>query len=521
MIFWKNFKLIGFNPMQIKNPEKVVRIAVITTLSFMVCWGLVSVVAEVRPFWVDEWRIMYNLKFKSATELWGPLDFMQQFPRVYMQIVKVISGAFNYNYFGLRITSYIIGSFTIVFCYRLMNKIFSPTHFNRFLFVMILISCSTFTLYYVQIKQYTMDMLLSVIAVWQLWELINLDVKNLRIRRYLLLCLSLLIVPFFSYIYPVAIAPVFIVALVQSIYILKDTNILDKTGILVIKWLPLCLCAISIGVFYIVDVSQLLQDQGMRRWWGPLLLDQGFNWGFFLYSIYNLFAEIGSGLVYWIIFGTLGTIAFFYGIYNSARNLYGNKNSPLGWLRLYSVLLLVFVFMLFLLKKLPVGEPRLNAFTIPAISILIIYFLDELKHKRAGNKISWGISFVLSLGLIGNIYTTFIAAITDPKYAKEMDIYRSTQKAILLAQTNKIPIFITPGVAYPYDSTVNLPFKNTVPGDWVLKSFPAYCPANRISVYPINDLKDLKKLENIIDHLPDNITEVLVGDGIAYHIIKR
>ncbi len=507
--------------LQIKNPEKVVKIATIATLSFMVCWGLISVVAEIRPFWVDEWRIMYNLKFRSATELWGPLDFMQQFPRVYMQIIKVITAAFHYSYFAFRISSYIIGSFTIVFCYRLMNKIFPPAHFNRFLFVMLLISCSTFTLYFVQIKQYTMDILLSVLAVWQFWELINLDAKKLRIGRYTTLCFSLLIVPFFSYIYPVAIAPVFMVMFIQSVYILKDPRINNKAGILVRQWFPLCLSAISIGVFYIIDVSQLLEDQGMRRWWGELLLDKGFNWGFFFYSIYNLFAEIGSGLLFWIIFGTLGTIAFFYGIYTSARNLYENKTNAFGWLRLYSVLLLVFVFIMFLLKKLPVGEPRLNAFTIPSISILIIYFLDQLKQKRLGNKISWGISTVLYLGLIGNIYTTFLNAITGPKYIKEMNVYRATEKAILLAQSKKIPILITPGVAYPYENTPNVPFNNTIPGDWVLKSFPAYNPANGIPVYSIDSLNNVNKLKETIGHLPPNITEIMIGDGISYNIIKR
>ena len=505
-------------PLHKQPPEKIVRIATVATLSFMVCWGLVSVLAEIRPFWVDEWRIIYNLKFKSAANLWGPLDFMQQFPRVYMQIIKAFTSAFNYSYICLRLPSYIIGSFSMVFCYRLMNKIFPAVHFNKFLFVMILVSCSTFTLYFVQIKQYTMDILLSIIAIWQLIELLNLQpAKKLSIARYLLLCLSFLIVPFFSYIYPVAIAPAFIVIFIHSIHVIKDP-INGKAKFLLRQWFPLFLCTVSICVFYLIDVSQLLADQGMRQWWGELLLEKGFSWGFFFYTIFNLFAEIGSGLIFWILFGALGSAAFLYSIYSCTRGLFENKTGTHGWLRLYSTLLLVLVFILFLTKKLPVGEPRLNAFTIPSISILIIYFLDQLKQKKIGSKISWGISTLLYVGLIGNIYTTFFAAITGPAYAKEMNIYKSTEKAILLAQSKKIPIFITPGVAYPYEKTRNLPFNNTVPGDWVLKSFPAYDPANSIPVYPINNLNNMKE---IIDQLPSNIKEVIAGDGISYSIIKR
>src|SRR5439155_1096623 len=80
----------------------------------------------------------------------------------------------------------------------------------------------------VQIKQYEMEILLSLVAIWQLLEL--LEIRESRppgIARYLLLCLSFLISPFFSYTYPIAVAPVFIVMFVQGIQILvnKEENL--------------------------------------------------------------------------------------------------------------------------------------------------------------------------------------------------------------------------------------------------------------------------------------------------------
>ena len=128
------------------------------------------------------------------------------------------------------------------------------------------------------------------------------------------------------------------------------------------------------------------------------------------------------------------------------------------------------------------------------------------------------LSVLLYAGLIGNIYTTFYASVTGPVYSKKMDIYRSTETAIVLAQAQKLPIFITPEVAYPYDKTLNYPFKNTIPGDWVLKTFPAYKVGDNIPVYAITDPGKLKEAINL---LPANITSALVGDGTSFHIIKR
>ena len=43
--------------------------------------GLVNTFFFTKPFWIDEWRIIYNLKTRSVPGLWDTLDFLQQFPR--------------------------------------------------------------------------------------------------------------------------------------------------------------------------------------------------------------------------------------------------------------------------------------------------------------------------------------------------------------------------------------------------------------------------------------------------------
>ena len=482
----------------------------------MVCWGLAQVVAEIRPFWVDEWRIIYNLKFKTAAQLWGPLDFMQQFPRAYITPIKWFTARFNYSYTALRLPSYLVGLSVIIFCYRLMNRLYNRNQFNRFLFVLVLISCSTFTDYFVEIKQYTMELLLSLVALWQLTELLEINTAiPLRKSRYLLLCASFLAVPLFSYSYPVAIAPVFMVVFVQYICVPRNANTSGK--ILFLKFFPLLLCAISISIFYLVDASQLLHDQNMHKFWGHLLMDGGFSWRSFFINFYMLFAEVGSGFVFWYLFGIFGIASFIFGINRALNSKYrGSDNSV--FIRLYSVGLLLLAIALFAAGKLPLGEPRLNAFTIPAISILLIHFFDFLAARGAKGRFTKILATLFYVGLIGNIYTTFFASFTGSGYTRKMAIYTATEAAITLAEAKNLPIFVTPGVAYPYEKTKNLPYETTIPGDWVLKTFPAYKVADGIPVVAIDSLAEVSAATR---RLPASSNAVIAGDGISYKIITR
>jgi hypothetical protein len=178
-------------PLDTNKAEKALRYITLFTLSFLVCWGVAVVIAEIKPFWVDEWRVIYNLKFKTPAQLWGALDYMQQFPRVYLQIVKWFAANLDYSYTSLRLPSFIVGVTTIIACYRLMDRLYPKTQLSRFLFVMVFISSYTFTEYFVQIKQYTMEMLLSIVALWQLIYLFELE-QNSKEDPYILLCLSFL-----------------------------------------------------------------------------------------------------------------------------------------------------------------------------------------------------------------------------------------------------------------------------------------------------------------------------------------
>lgn len=505
---------------RINDPEKIAKAVTIVTLFVVVAWGLVSVVAEVRPFWVDEWRIIYNLKFKTPEEIWGKLAFMQQFPRVYLFVLKLFAATFNYSYFSLRLPSYLIGLSTIAAIYKLSNKLYSTANNSRLLMVMMLVSCGTFTEYFVQVKQYTMDLFLCVIAIHQLLYLSGYGSgKKVNVAGYSLLCLSFLVAPFFSYTYSIAIAPVYTVILVQNILQWgADDNTRKKIKTILLQWVPLFICTFSITVFYSIDIAQLSRDKDMHVYWGHLMMQDGFDIRIFFTNIFHLFAQVGSGFIFWWLFGLLGVAGFGYGIYRCSKTLFSGNHDTKTLVLLYSILLPLLAIALFAAGKLPIGEPRLNAFIIPAISIVVIHLLDAAMARQDNwAKATRVLSFVLLAGVIGNIYSTILASFTDEKYARRMEIYHATEKAVTTAREQQLPILITPEVAYPYDKTINLPFSNTVPGDWVLMTFPAYHVGESQPVYAIDDVH---QLQEYLGQLPASTTSVMVGDGIHYRIVQ-
>jgi len=486
----------------------------IVTLAFMICCGLFFVLVQARPFWIDEWRVIYNLKYKSPGKLWGELAYMQQFPRVYLQLIKAFAAPFDYSYFTLRLPSFVVGTFAMYFAYRLMKRIFPEGRQSRYLFLLIVFSCFTATEYYVQVKQYTMDILTSLIAVWQMMEVYQiLRGKESRLKRYVLLFVSLAIVPFFSYTYPIAIAPLFIMAPIQLII---NRSITGTQRIEVLVAALVCSTA-GIITFYFVDVRQVMADKGMHTFWNFTFMNDGFDLKKFIWMAYLLFAYAGSGYVFEVITATIGIAGFVYGasrIVTKPRALLQTKR---GWLLAYAIVLILITFGLYLAHKLPI-ENRLNVFIIPTLAILIISFLNYLEvayHKR---KVARYLTILLIAGTAGNIYTTHLTQLVQLRSNKALDIYVATENAIIRAQEQHLPIMISPFIAYPYQGTANLPDWRPIPGDWVLKSFPAYKVDEAVDVYAI---ENAEQAGEALCKLPDNIKSAIAGDGVSYYVVNR
>lgn len=527
-------------PLSFKDRERSAHTITRIVLWFMVCYGLALVLAQVKPFWIDEWRLIYNLKYKSCAELWGSLEFMQQFPRGYLSLIKLFSAPFDYSYFTLRFPSFLAGTITILFAYRLMDKIYTQKQVTRFLFVLIIVSSHTFTAYFIQVKQYTMEILLSLLAIWQLLQLIKLDEGAAYTNRsYLLLCITFLVAPFFSYTYPIVVAPVFFIVFCKGLQLARHGVSLSlKIRMLTRLWFPLSLAAVGIVAFYLADAAQLMKDNGMQLYWGYLMMQHGFDLAIFCKSFFRLFAETGSGLLFELIFGLLGVVAFFYTMVHCAIALF--KRQKIDYFMCYSVLMVIVVLALYTAGRLPIGEARLNSCVLPAMAMLIVSFINFLSSRPRHMALAGSITFILFLGGVGHVLSSSVRGLCGAVYSRTLNTYVNTENAIILAQEKKIPIFITSSIAYPDEKMVNfpttgiaatimcLPFGYTndgcatltdnIPGDWVLKTFPAYKVQEHIPVYALNDMSEVQRC---IQQLPPDVKSVLAGDGSSFTLIER
>lgn len=524
--------------MNFKITEKVIKNVTITVVIYLLCFGIAMAFFPIRPFWNDEWRLIYNLKFKTITQLWGPLDLLQQCPRTYLTILKEVTSYFDYSYTALRLPALVITAASALFIFYLKKKIFpGGNSIYSYLFILILISSQTFTDYIVQVKHYEMDIFLCLLALWQLMTLSEIcNIGSVGRSRYLLLCLSFLAAPFFSYVYPIAIAPIFPVMILNSVASVKNKQN-NKGQFLLSLYLPLVITAISVFVFYRIDVRQLMADDRMYQSYIKLCYNGTKE--SFPEEFWKLFSLVGSGALFEIIFGILGVVSFSYGIYVASVTLKKQEYSRENNFRLYAVALLLVVLCLFLAEKLLGGVARLTAFTVPSISILIVLFFEAMK-KQGYTKPANIAAAVLFLGLLGNIVSTCIGRFTYPEYANRIKTYWHTEEALKLARLNKIPILITDGVRGVEDGiredqgNVLLPAPGTISfntitpaqvagsdtlcAEAILKDDPEYKVWAPVPVYVI---PDMKWINEYMKQLPPEYRSAIACDGISYKTITR
>ncbi len=521
------------------SPDKLVKKVTLAALAVMLCWGLFLVLVQIKPFAIDEWRIIYNLKFRNASALLGPLEFVQQFPRVYLEVIKAFTSVFDYSYFSLRLPSFLVGTATMALAWKLMNRIFGKEQPGRYLLVLIIIASPAFFVHYVEMKQYTMDILLSLVGIWQLLQLQDISKGTpFSVRKYLLLCLSFVAAPFFSYTYPIVITPLFFIVFMYSIRSIRIQK--EGLGIVLFRiWLPLIFSAISIVAFYHFDAARLLKDNKMHLYWQYLMMPDSFDPLLFCKAFYNLFALAGSGLFFEVLIGTLGMMAFFYSIKECAGSLKKPSWDTEEFISWYSVCLIIIVMVLFTAGKLAIGERRLNIYLLPVAGILIVTFINRLQQIPALRKITGAVMTIIITGAVGNVVSAPVNEMMEKRHNTMLRIYVNTENAIVEARLKKIPVFITPAIACPFEKRINYPGTNIaanelcipgytergdenpgpdILGDWVLKTFPAFIPDGRIAVYAI---RDMGELTNSMKQLPPDIKAVMAGDGVTYKIVER
>lgn len=508
-------------PVRFKNPEKIIRTAAIALALYLVAFGIAMAFFPIRPFWNDEWRLIYNLKFKTIPQLWGRLDLLQECPRVYLTIIKAITSFFDYSYISLRLPALVICIVNIFFVFSLRKKLFPGDRIYSYLFVLIIISSQTFTDYIVQVKQYEMDIFACLLALWQLLFLLKIGEEGMQGNKgkYLLLCMSFLLMPFFSYTYPIAIAPVFPVILLLAFAKKEGKKLRSLFWLL----LPLLLVTISIVAFYLVDVKHMMANTNMYRSYLHMLHNEKGE-KHYIEDFWYLFALVGSGYVYEIVFGILGILAFFYGIYKLTISK-KIKRDTTWYVQVYCIVLLLITIYLLVSGKIIGGVARLTAYAVPAIAILIVNLLNRLQLRLA--MYATIIAIGLFLGLAGNIITTCIGRFTYPEYCSHIKTYWNTSKALQKARLNKIPILYTAAIdgdkkdkdaPAPGSIQTNEITPEQIAGvdrvcpEVILKVNPGYKVWDPIPVY---EIPDTKWINNYMQQLPSQYTSAIVCDGVT------
>ncbi len=464
--------------------EKAARITGYVTIGFFLCTGLIAAVAAIRPFWLDEWFIIQNLKFRESAALWGALEYMQQFPRLYLQALKIISDTFNYSYSSLRLPSFIVHTAAVVLCLSLGRKLFKGYAPAVFTFVLIYISFKTSVDYFVQVKQYTMEMCLGLVAMWQLMSIHKiLNRERLSIPHWVMLYVSMGTVTFFSYTYPILATGMLYVIVMRRVMKQKEAT-RDRYN----PHIPIMimLCAASIALFYIYDVMYVMHDGGMQDYWKDFIMKDGFSFRLFFGNIFKLFAHQGAGALFESMFGVLGIAGWVLGFYEFRKNV--KSSEPLHIMIAFATSVVAVMVALFALGKLPLGAHRLNAFATPLLALLSINFILWLKQYPKLKVPATTLLSILLLAQAGNVFSSVINNMTGEDNKKKRAIYHQVSSCILSAQDKRLPIVAHRSIAFPNDVHAE------VTGDWVLETFPAYDVRSKLPVLAVDRREDAEEL---------------------------
>jgi hypothetical protein len=517
------------------SADKLIRKATVFAAIYILCFGIAQAFFPIRPFWNDEWRLLYNIKFRDMHRLWQTLDLLQQCPRVYLSLLKYITASFDYCYTSIRLPSLVITTASMALAFRLHRRIFPLREKTTYLFLLILFSSQTFTDYLVQVKQYELEIFLCLVVLWQLLTLLDVcdNARPPRTGTMILLCLSFAVAPFFSYTYPIAVAPLFPILLfrARSSFAASHLSGPDKRQLWLSILLPLAIAIAAIVVFYIIDVRQLMADSRMYQSYRRMLGSdkEARN---FAEDLWQLFSLVGSGLIFEVIFGVVGITSFVYGLYTLAGKKW-TAYTLADHLKAYAIILLMLVLALFISGRLLGGVARLTAFSVPSIALLIVLFFDDVRNRYRYTRLANIITTILFLGLFGNIISTFIATFTFPKYANRIRTYWRMSDALKMARTEKLPFIYTDGVRGDVvkDTTTAAGhiMANTITPEQIagvdvlcdeviVKVDPEYKTWDTVAVFQAPDMKWMKEY---VQQLPPQYTSAIVCDGINYYRIVR
>lgn len=485
---------------------KYLNFGVILLIIFSIGSQIYSLI-NLKGFWLDEWFILYNIKFHSYSELFNNLFYSQQFPRVYLAIQKFVIEFFNYNYFAIRVIPFLIQVVNILFVFFVISKIVYPSNkLMRLLFVLFFLSFHTTFFYFAQLKAYTADMFFALMSIYYFFFL-SKNYKTITIKSpgYLgmlfLICSGL----FLSYTFPIVFAPILI-----FLFFTFLADIYNKEFSLK-PILPILVFLFSLLIFYSIDLRFVLSDKGQYHNFNMFTVD---------YSSFVLFTKSLSNILW------LFTSMFFFdkGGYNyfilillyfvkvivliSAitgfililwKHLKKIISKKPGYLKsfnfansqnidIYFLVLFFLTIILYFFKMLPLGTHRINYFCFVFVTYFLIigifFWIEKFKKSKY---------FLIPLVVFAAMFPAIQGNLNELENNNlnfDQKIYENVGNAIKLARDKFLPIIVSYNEFYP---------ASIMEGQesLMIKSHHLYLPKDSIPVIVVKNGGMENKLESI------------------------
>lgn len=434
-------------------------------------------ITRMKPFWLDEWFVIFNIKFKEIDEFFfRPLEFSQGFPRVYLSLLKYFSRTFDYSHLSLVIIPSIIQALNIIFFWHLSKEaVYRENKLKGYFLVLLFLSYKTTFVYFTQIKPYTMELFCSLLAIWQYYEF-GRHFKYSRAKdfRFWIAVGILPVAPFLSYSYPIIITPLLTGLFFTFVYTGKTFDNTMKT------LFPLALFLISIVIEYYIDIKFALSSNIHRAnlWRTYSVSYESLN-SFILHLSRSFFVFMSHAflpldkylkdplwtgnyikhiiylfriLIFLIptVIGILMISSFTIKDFTDSANEGGSFLSGFKVFSLteYSIRTFFFVlffaiWVLFLMNLLPIGPKRANYFCIPMLGYLWIEGIYFFKRNKNSFFYLYGNSILIS-GLISLVVFIGIGYNKEAleKSGSRAQWYHTVGKAIQAAYNTDLPILV-------------------------------------------------------------------------------
>lgn len=421
---------------------------------------------KVKAFWLDEWFILYNLKYKSYSELFDNLFYIQQFPRVYLVIIKKLADITNYNYFALRFLPTLMQLINISFIFFTIRKIVFPNNNKQgYLFVLFFLSFQTTIFYFTQLKQYTMEMFFSLLSLY-LFYYFSKNYERIKVKSvvYFSILIAIFSGSFFSYTFPIVIAPFMFFLSITAIHNFISKQFQFK------PILPIIIFLISLICNYFTDLQFVLNSKEQYGNFDEYIMNYN-SIGSIISSLYNIIRIFAYNFTYTpqnyniifalflhltkIIIILLTIIGFLIIIKEQFEKIRTNK---INYWKSYSfrenpnisVYLLILFFVtifLYFLRMLPAGQPRINYFSYLFTTYFLIVGLFWIITKSKYFK-----HFMITIVLFATMFQitrNYCRELENKNLIFDQKIYENVGSAIIKAQTDNIPIVVMDNEFYP------------------------------------------------------------------------